>query len=151
MVRFRESRDREENNVRESLVNNFFLKKFFSVIMSVKRKVILFTPLPDSKAAGFLISKSDDLFLKMDLMKFLSCIHEMILLDKMNTNCTKSLLEMLLEWLSQKYGKIKRYCLLRINEWKERRQKKLIWKSKFQCKKTSAPLHKRAVEFKNSF
>lgn len=60
------------------------------------RKIILFTPLSDSKAAGFLISKSDGPFLKMNLMKFLSCIHEMILLDKMNTNrtnranCTKS-------------------------------------------------------------
>ena len=50
--------------------------------LGVERKIILFTPLPDSKAAGFLICKSDGPFLKMDLMKFLSCIHEMILLDK---------------------------------------------------------------------
>ena len=52
------------------------------VVIGVERKIILFTPLPDSKAAGFLICKSDGPFLKMDLMKFLSCIHEMILLDK---------------------------------------------------------------------
>ena len=37
---------------------------------------------PVSRAAGFLICKFDGPFLKMDLMKFLSCIHEMILLDK---------------------------------------------------------------------
>lgn len=51
------------------------------------------TPLQDSKVAGFLISKFDHPFLKMNLMKFLSCVHEMILLDKMNTNranCTMS-------------------------------------------------------------
>lgn len=54
----------------------------FPVVVGVKRKIILLAPLADSKAAGFLICKSDCLFLKMDLMKFLSCIHEMILLDK---------------------------------------------------------------------
>lgn len=65
----------------------------FPVVIGVERKIILFTPLSDSKAAGFLISKSDGPFLKRDLMKFLSCIHEMILLDKLNTNranCAKS-------------------------------------------------------------
>lgn len=46
----------------------------FPVVIGVERKIILFTPLPDSKAAGFLICKSDGPFLKMDLMKFLSCI-----------------------------------------------------------------------------
>ena len=55
----------------------------FPVVIGVKRKIILLTPLAYSKAAGFLISKSDGPFLKMDLMKFLSCVHEMILLDKM--------------------------------------------------------------------
>ena len=54
----------------------------FPVVIGVERKIILFTPLPDSKAAGFLICKSDGLFLKMDLMKLLFCIHEIILLDK---------------------------------------------------------------------
>ena len=54
----------------------------FPVVIGVERKIILFAPLPDSKAAGFLICKSDGPFLKMDLMKFLSCVHEMILLDK---------------------------------------------------------------------
>lgn len=96
MVRVRESRDREGSNVRKSLVNNFFLKKVLPVIISVKRKVILFAPLSDSKAAGFLIIKSDGPFLNLNPMKFLSCIHEMIFLDKMNmnrvnrVNCAKS-------------------------------------------------------------
>ena len=54
----------------------------FPVVIGVERKIILFASLPDSKAAGFLISKSDGPFLKMDLMKFMSCVHEMILLDK---------------------------------------------------------------------
>ena len=81
----------------------------------MKRKIILLTPLAYSKAAGFLISKSDGPFLKMNLMKFLSCIHETILLDKMNTNranranCTNSCLEMLLERLSQKCSRMNRY------------------------------------------
>ena len=52
------------------------------VVIGVERKIILFALLPDSKATGFLICKSDAPFLEMDLMKFLSCIHEMILLDK---------------------------------------------------------------------
>ena len=106
---------RDGNNVRKSLVDNFFFEKVFPVIIGVERKIILFTPLPDSKAAGFLIGKSDGPFLKMDLVKFLFCIHEMILLDKMNTNranranCTNSCLEMLLERLSQKCAKMNRY------------------------------------------
>lgn len=52
------------------------------VVIGVERKVILFTPLSDSKAAGLLICKSDGPFLKMNLVKFLYYIHEMILLDK---------------------------------------------------------------------
>lgn len=56
------------------LINNFFLEKMLPVVIGVERKIILFAPLPDSKAAGFLICKSDGPFLKMDLMKFLSCI-----------------------------------------------------------------------------
>ena len=54
--------------------------------------------------------------------EFLSGIHETILLDKVNTNRairaneTKTCLEMLLERLSQKCGKMKRYWLLRTNE-----------------------------------
>ena len=115
MVRFRESRDRERNNVRKSLVDNFFFEKMLPVVIGVKRKNILLSPLSYSKATGFLISKSDGPFLKMDLVKFLFCIHEMILLDKMNTNranranCTNSCLEMLLERLSQKCDKMNRY------------------------------------------
>ena len=66
----------------QCLVNNFFFEKMFPVVIGMKRKIILFAPLPDSKATGFLISKSDGPFLKMDLMKLLSYIHEMILLDK---------------------------------------------------------------------
>lgn len=90
-------------------------ERMLYAVIGVKRKIVLFAPLPDSKAAGFLISKSDGPFLKMDLVKFLFCIHEMILLDKMNTNranranCTNSCLEMLLERLSQKCGKMNRY------------------------------------------
>ena len=54
----------------------------FPIVIGVERKIILFASLPDSKAAGFLICKSEGPFLKIDLMKFLSCIHEMIRLDK---------------------------------------------------------------------
>ena len=70
---------------------------------------------PHVDVAMFCICKSDGPFLKMDLVKFLFCIHEMILLDKMNTNranranCTNSCLEMLLERLSQKCAKMNRY------------------------------------------
>lgn len=54
--------------------------------------------------------------------EFLSGIHETILLNKVNMNRTvraniaKACLEMLLERLSQKCGKMKRYWLLRTNE-----------------------------------
>ena len=48
--------------------------------------MILFTPLFDGKSAGLLFSKADCPLLKMDLMNFLSGIHETILLDKVNTN-----------------------------------------------------------------
>ena len=54
--------------------------------------------------------------------EFLSGIHETILLNKVNMNLTvraniaKACLEMLLERLSQKCGKMKRYWLLRTNE-----------------------------------
>ena len=97
------------------LGRNVWVEKMFPVVIGVKRKIVLFAPLPDSKTAGFLICKSDGPFLKMDLVKFLFCIHEMILLDKMNTNranranCTNSCLEMLLERLSQKCAKMNRY------------------------------------------
>lgn len=80
--------------------------------------MILFTSLSDGKSAGFLLSKADRPFLKMDLVNFLSNIHETILLDKVNTNRViraKACLEMLLERLSQKYGKMKRHWRLRIN------------------------------------
>ena len=69
-------------NMDENRKKVLCFEKMFPVVIGVERKIILFTPLPDSKAAGFLICKSDGPFLKMDLMKFLSCIHEMILLDK---------------------------------------------------------------------
>ena len=85
--------DRDWHNVWKSPVNNFVLEKMFPVVIGVERKIILFTPLSYGKATGFLISKSDGSFLKMNLMKFLFCIHEIILLDKMNTNqvnCAKS-------------------------------------------------------------
>ena len=70
------------NDIWQGLITNFFLEKMFLGVIGVKRKIILFAPLPDSKVADLLICKSDDPFLKMYLMKFLSCIHEMILLDK---------------------------------------------------------------------
>ena len=54
----------------------------FPVVIGVERKMILFTSLPDGKTACFLLGKSDGPFLKMDLVKFLFCIHEIILLDK---------------------------------------------------------------------
>ena len=63
-------------------MNNFLLEKMSPVVIGVKRKIILFASLLDSKAAGFLNSKSDGSFQQMDLMKFLSCIHEMLPLDK---------------------------------------------------------------------
>lgn len=88
------------------------VKKLFLVVVSVERRVILVTSLLGSKATGFLLSKSDGPFLKMNQMKFLSCIHEMIRLDKMNKHESRELhevmLEILLERLSQKYGKLKR-------------------------------------------
>lgn len=89
MVRFWESRDRERDDIWKSLADNLFFEKMFPVVIGVKRKIILLTSLAHSKAAGFLISKSDGPFLKMNLMKFLSCIHEIILLDKMKANCMK--------------------------------------------------------------
>ena len=58
--------------------------------VGVERKIILFAPLPDRKVADLLIYKSDGPFLKMGLMKFLSSIHEMCLLDKVTriyVNC----------------------------------------------------------------
>ena len=54
----------------------------FPVVIGVKRKIILFTPLLDNKTACFMFCKSDVPFLKMDLMKFLFCVHEIVLLDK---------------------------------------------------------------------
>lgn len=78
---------RDGNNVRKSLVDNFFFEKVFPVIIGVERKIILFTPMLDSKTAGFLNSESDGPFLKMNFIKFLYYIYEMILLDKLNTNC----------------------------------------------------------------
>ena len=81
-VRAWENRKWEWNNIWQGLVNNFFLEKMFPVVIGVKWKTILFIPLPDSKTAGFLVCKSDGSFLKMDLMKLLFCIHEIILLDK---------------------------------------------------------------------
>ncbi|RHT81406.1 hypothetical protein DW725_12610 [Clostridiaceae bacterium AM27-36LB] len=52
------------------------------VVIGVKGKMINLTPLPDSQPAGFLFRKATSPFLKTDLMKFLFCIHKIILLDR---------------------------------------------------------------------
>ena len=61
-VRAWENRKWEWNNIWQGLVNNFFLEKMFPVVIGVKWKLILFTPLPNGKTAGFLICKSDTLY-----------------------------------------------------------------------------------------
>lgn len=84
------------------LIDGFFFEKMFPVVIGVKGKMIYFTQLPNSQAVGFLFRKAVSPFLKMNLMKFLLCIHKIIFLDKSDTirtnraNCTKSCLDMLM-------------------------------------------------------
>ena len=61
-------------------IDDFFLEKVFPVVVSVNGKVVLLTPLYDGQATGFLIGEPGSPFLKMSLMKFLFCIHGIILL-----------------------------------------------------------------------
>jgi hypothetical protein len=49
----------------------------------VNRQLILITPLADGQPAGFLSFKSGGPFIETNLVKFLFCTHEIILLDKM--------------------------------------------------------------------
>lgn len=64
------------NDIRENLITHFFLKYTFPVVISVDGKVIIFTPLLDSKTTCFLINKALSPFIKMELMKFLIGFHE---------------------------------------------------------------------------
>ena len=87
-VRCRGNCDR--NNIRQQPVNGFFFEKVLPVVVCVDGKVILIAPLSDGQAAGFLIGEAGSPFLKMGLMKFLFCVHEINLLLEWRESCNSS-------------------------------------------------------------
>ena len=71
--------DRERNDIWKHLVDNFFFQLMLPVIVLVDGDMVLITPLADCEPAGSLIREPDGPFSQVCLVKFLLCIHEMIL------------------------------------------------------------------------
>ena len=71
--------DSKRNDIRKHLVDNFFFQLMLPVIVLVDGDMVLITPLADCEPAGSLIREPGGPFGQVCLVKFLLCIHEMIL------------------------------------------------------------------------